>query len=124
MDNMSFKWHDKNDQLILIARADYQLINYDGVWKIKCEFTPTEISIEGTLKGSPYLRRLDELFSCATVTNKVRKPLKIDRLSCWSTTHCLFTVSLAIWWQRFHTGFIIISWRIRLSAVGIVIYIF
>ena len=48
MDNMSFKGHDKNDQLILFAQADYQLMNYDDVRKIKCKFTPTEISIEKT----------------------------------------------------------------------------
>ena len=45
MVNMNFSRYRGDDQVILTASANYLLINYDGVWKIKGGFAPTKISI-------------------------------------------------------------------------------
>ena len=44
MVNMNFSRYDKDDNVILTASADYFLMNYDGVWKIKGGFTPANAS--------------------------------------------------------------------------------
>jgi len=43
--NMNFSRYDKDDNVILTSSADYFLMNYDGVWKIKGAFAPTNIRI-------------------------------------------------------------------------------
>ena len=45
MVNMNFSRYGRDDQVILTASANYLLINYDGIWKIKGGFAPTKISI-------------------------------------------------------------------------------
>ena len=45
MVNMNFSRYGADDQVILTASANYLLINYDGIWKIKGGFAPTKISI-------------------------------------------------------------------------------
>jgi hypothetical protein len=44
MVNMNFSRYGRDDQVILTASANYLLINYDGIWKIKGGFAPTKIS--------------------------------------------------------------------------------
>ena len=44
MVNMNFSRYGGDDQVILTASANYFLINYDGIWKIKGGFAPTNIS--------------------------------------------------------------------------------
>ena len=44
MVNMSFSRYDKDDNVILTASADFFLMNYDGIWKIKGGFAPTNVS--------------------------------------------------------------------------------
>ena len=44
MVNMNFSRYGGDDQLILTASANYLLINYDGIWKIKGGFASENIS--------------------------------------------------------------------------------
>ena len=44
MVNMNFSRYGGDDQVILTASANYFLMNYDGVWKIKGGFAPTNVS--------------------------------------------------------------------------------
>ena len=46
MVNINFSRYDKDDNVILTASADYFLMNYDGVWKIKGGFTPANASTD------------------------------------------------------------------------------
>ena len=44
MVNMNFSRYGGDDQVILTASANYLLINYDGIWKIKGGFAPKNVS--------------------------------------------------------------------------------